>query len=137
MCMLHGIFCRGVTSYTVIYGVYSRFWPTLLILIALLYLHTGGAGSSVPQQLASASSDGIIKVRDFTEHVATFSFISSPFPPFQSTFSFLPLGFIQAPPVSLIIMWHIIHIHLCGLLFLFTLDKSFGMIKGFCFFCVY
>ena len=25
----HGIFGRGITRYTVIYGVYIRFWPTL------------------------------------------------------------------------------------------------------------
>ena len=26
---IYGIFGRGITKYTVIYGVYIRFWPTL------------------------------------------------------------------------------------------------------------
>jgi hypothetical protein len=28
---IHGIFGREITNYTVIYGAYIRFWPTLLI----------------------------------------------------------------------------------------------------------
>jgi hypothetical protein len=28
---IYGIFGREITEYTVIYGVYNRFWPTLLI----------------------------------------------------------------------------------------------------------
>ena len=42
-----GIFCREATKYTVIYGVYKRFWPTLVICMAkhsmrsvLLHLYT-------------------------------------------------------------------------------------------------
>ena len=33
---MYGIFCRNVTKYTVIYGVYIRFWPTLQICYTLL-----------------------------------------------------------------------------------------------------
>jgi len=28
---IYGIFGRGITKYTVVYGVYIRFWPTLVI----------------------------------------------------------------------------------------------------------
>jgi hypothetical protein len=28
---IYGIFGREITKYTVIYGVYMRFWPTLLM----------------------------------------------------------------------------------------------------------
>jgi len=28
---IHGIFGREITKYTVIYGAFIRFWPTLLI----------------------------------------------------------------------------------------------------------
>ena len=29
---IYGMFCREITNYTVIYGVYIRFWPTLAVL---------------------------------------------------------------------------------------------------------
>jgi hypothetical protein len=36
---IYGIFGREVTKYTVIYGVYIRFWPTLHIIKSLLPEH--------------------------------------------------------------------------------------------------
>ena len=45
---LYGIFGREITKYTVIYDVYIRFWPTLLICIldppSCRYLHTFRSG---------------------------------------------------------------------------------------------
>jgi hypothetical protein len=43
---MYGIFGREITIHTVIYGVYIRFWPTLLMidLQLQLYGHVGRRG---------------------------------------------------------------------------------------------
>jgi len=43
---IYSIFGREITEYAVIYGVYIRFWPTLLILLSTIF----------PQLLASISN---------------------------------------------------------------------------------
>jgi hypothetical protein len=34
---IYGIYGRGITEYTAIYGVYIRFWPTLHICIYIIF----------------------------------------------------------------------------------------------------
>jgi hypothetical protein len=56
---IYGIFGRGITRHTVVYGVYIRFWPTLIMHTHHKYTHTN-AGTprfcgAVPPIPAAAS----------------------------------------------------------------------------------
>jgi hypothetical protein len=52
---IHGVFGREITKYTVIYGVYIRFWPTLTICLTLTVLSRDRLARRYPSALQARS----------------------------------------------------------------------------------
>jgi len=65
---IYGIFGREITKYTVIYGVYIRFWPTLHI-----YIHTYTRARAVTDgllaELVAVALPFVINARSYTQYM--------------------------------------------------------------------